>query len=205
MPTTTTPSTELAKLEKARDKAHAPVRELKRKRRNWDTETEARRYQLTARRHAHPAEFEGAGKPKQGTEAAKLELEIKKRMAEPNPFQADFDAAVAEFHARDTEVEQFKLHHVRDRLGEVETSARRSVEDIVEAAEALRVALDSYRGDIEEARAVLIDTPGLDARYLGHEPRIGEWTRVASDIVETEILLPGLTPTGEQKVDEHAA
>jgi hypothetical protein len=52
-------------------------------------------------------------------------------------------------------------------------------------------------------RDVIIDTPGLDGRDAGHDPRPSEWRLLARGVLEGEIATPGLTEVGAAKTASH--
>ncbi len=202
--TKTTVATELAKLEQAREKAHAEVRKAKRKIDDWNAETEAKRGELTERQHSAPEEVEGVDKRvKPGTYAAKLSAEIRKRLAAENPHQGDHDAAVAEFHRHDEALTEFKRARVHDRLAQLDADHAAGAELIRSGFESLRRGAELIRVNVEEARAIVTDTPGLERGsepHLAFDPRVNDWYALACGEQDTEIAKPGLTPVALEKL-----
>jgi hypothetical protein len=199
---TKTPSAHLAKLQEARDKAHVPVLEARRKLNAYDAETEAKRGTLTALVRTNPEEFEGpTHTPREGTEAAQLAAEVRQRRSQPNPHQDEYEKAQAEFLRRDQELQDWLRRNVRARIEEVQADAREAVDQIREGFEALRSGSDRYRVAIEEVRSIVISTPGMDGQDYGHDPRPDDWRRLAEDALDGEIVLPQLSPMGNYKAD----
>jgi hypothetical protein len=218
--TKTRASTELRKLEDARTKAHAKTLDLKAKASAWGEQTEAMRAELTRMGMTDQDQFTdlqhlrdtGVGTvgvtPRPGTRAAELEAEIKKRIAGPNPFDADHLKARGEFHAADEAVSEFKIARCTDRLDELEPEFQAAEDSIRQAAADLLRASEEYKANVEQARAVIGDTPILDRPAahdppLNFDPRPAEWSAIARDILDTEIVKPGLTPTAAWKLENH--
>ena len=128
---------------KPETRPHVPVAELKRKRDAWNAETESLRFALSHRTQTHPEDFEGPNKvPKDGTEAETIADTIRRRMRGENPHQAELDAATAIFHARDVEKSNnSSARTCASGLRNCGPSARTAAEQIVSAAEALRIGL----------------------------------------------------------------
>jgi hypothetical protein len=55
-----TASGELRKLEQKRERAYAPLQDVKRAREAWDAETERLRGEYTQDRHIHPEQYQGS-------------------------------------------------------------------------------------------------------------------------------------------------
>lgn len=205
--TTATPSkpksasAELKRLDLISQKARAIARAARDKRDAWDRETEALGYQLTAHLEAHPDEASGAQRLIQpDTEAARIEAEIKRRKREPNPRQAEYEAARDSFHAKDLVVQQFKKERVLDRVAELERDAATADERIRKGFELLCQGCEAFAAVAEATRAIVIDTPGLDGRAVDLDGRPIEWNRLAREALESEIAQPGLTFNAKQKV-----
>lgn len=51
----------------------------------------------------------------------------------------------------------------------------------------------------ERVKAVILDTPGLRRRpqVEGHDGRLYDWLALFEDMVDAEVLKPGLSPVGE--------
>lgn len=205
MPTTTnTPSAELRKLQDTRDKAHAKAREARAERDGWNEETERLRHEFSARCQAHPDEVEGpTQRPKPGTQAARLQGEIKARMAGDNPHEQAYSAALEHFHGFDRQVEQFKVERVRDRLAEFDPDAEAAVAALREAFEAQLEACEQYRAVVDRVHAVVTDTPGFVRKQGTYriDPRPAEWALQARQALESDVVKPGLSPVAEARLD----
>jgi hypothetical protein len=198
-----TVSSELRTLERQREAAYAELQKVKRERGAFDAETEAKRAVLTQRRHSHPEEFEGADQAvKPDTNAAALRDEIRERMAAPNPHQAEYDDALAGFHAEDGKVQAFRRERVGDRLAELEPDHEQAAAAIKEGFELLRRGLELERVVVEEFGAIVGDTPGLQRKpgLWGYDGRLDNWYRVTLDALGSDIGGPALTPAGEARI-----
>ena len=200
-------TTELAKLEADRTKAHAETKEAKARSEAWDQETEAKRAELSqlisTRDGATGRVVVGAPQP--GSAAAKLDAEIRDRLRTGNPHQAEHAQARGEFHQADRAVREFKLEHVHDRLAELDPEVDAAIEGIRSAAAALAEACQDYRATVETTRVVIVDTPGLDREkpnetHQTFDPNVASWGEVAAGIRDAEIIRPGLTPIAAWKV-----
>jgi hypothetical protein len=195
-----TVSAQLRKLQGARDKAQAKVNKARREVSEWDAATEAMRAELTLRSETHAAEFEGPQRlPKKGTEAAKLAAHIKKRLREPNPYQAGYEKALGPYLAADRALSEFKRARLHDRLAELEPHHEKAVATIREGLELLKRGCEQYRVGVHGVRAITTDTPGLERRQgmYRFDPGPGAWERLASEALDREILRPGVSEEGE--------
>jgi hypothetical protein len=197
-------SAELERLQSDRDQAHAKVREARQKVEAHDAETEAMRAALTHRGHTHPEELEpGDKRPRKGTEAAKQAAAIRKRRAEPNPHQPEYDATLAEFHAADTLCQEFRRRHVADLLAELDpefAEIEAEWRDVLEREVRLN---ERYQGLVSTARDIVIATPGLTGQHVGWDPRPNEKAREARRGLDSELAKPGLTPSAEAKLADY--
>lgn len=182
MTVTTTASAELRKLQKARDTAHAELKELESKLIGWDTE----------------------GLPP-GTVGFQADLHGTRRERKhgPNPHREQFEAARATYLEHDVALQAFKRTSAADRIAEV-TEALDSVA-VREAWERLREEVEHHRLTVEGVRSIIFDTPGIDGQALGFDGRIEEWASYAEGALrgldEGELIKPGLTPAAEVKLD----
>lgn len=201
---TASPTSELLKLERARENAYAPVAELKRQRQEHEDETQAMRVALSARTQRYPEEVVGENKvPKEGTETAKLAAEIRARMSTENPYEQDFRTAQAKFHEADEALTQFKLKNIRPRVEEGREDCVPAIETIQKGFELVKRGCAEYLVGLESSVAVAHDTSVLDGRDVGHDPRVHDWFKQAQAVLESEIILPQLTELGEWKADQH--
>ena len=205
---TKTASAELARLEQRREKTHAAVQKIKRDRNAYDDETQQRRAELGARQSSHPEEFEGAQKKvKPDTGSAELQAEIRRRMSEDNPHHADYEQALAEFHAADSAVTAFRNAHVQELIAEGDPDADHAIDAIRAPGEQLLDACNQYRGRTNGVRSVVSTTPAL-ARKPGmftEDPRVEQWARMANEIVDADIAKPGLSETAAQRLSDLGA
>ena len=205
MPTTTnTPSAELRKLQDTCDAAHAKAREARADRDGWNEETERLRHEYSAHCDSHPEEVEGAEqRVKPDTKAAQLQQEIKARMAGDNPHEQAYSAALEHFHGFDRQVERFKVERVRDRLAEFDPEAAVAVAALREAYEAQLEACEQYRAVVDRVHAVVTDTPGLVRKQGTYaiDPRPAEWALQARQVLESDVIKPGLSPVAEALLD----
>src|SRR5215204_4211000 len=176
--TKTTPSAELAQLEREWEKTYAALQGAKRERDSYDAETQQLRADMGARQSSHPEEFEGAEKRvKPDTVAAELQTHIRQRMSEENPHHHDYEDARDTFHAADTAVQGFRNRNVHDLLAEREPEADHAIDTIRAGAELLATGLNEYRGELNQQRSVIGSTPVL-ARQPGmfsEDGRIDRW------------------------------
>jgi hypothetical protein len=200
-----TPSSELARLQQVRDKAHAKVREAKRQLEDYAAETERMRADYGQHQPQHPEQYDANSLPKPDTEAARMRAEISKRM-NLNPHRADYDAAIKPFHEADVALQDFQRTRVRDRIEEVTGEVDGAT--VREAWENLRDVLGAYRVELEEVKGIIASTPGLDGQAVGHDARVDEWYDFAlgalNSLEQGEIAPAGLSPQGEYKADKHA-
>lgn len=88
---------------------------------------------------------------------------------------------------------------MRDRIEEV--SENDALEKIRDGLRLLVEGGELYAHEIAAVRDIVIDTPTLNGQHVGHDPRPDQWRRMAVEALDSEIARPGLTPTGEAKVD----
>lgn len=205
-PTKRTPSAELAKLQAARDKAHAKVRETRQARDEWDAETRQLQAEYTAHRHANPDDYFGGDfRPKPGSEAERQALAIRKRLTNGNPVLEDYEAALAPVRELDRLLETFKRERVRSRIEEALVD-RESPDKARKAIGQLLAWLSSEQQAIEAVRAVVQDTPTLQRQRqhtLSFDSRVGEWENLLGgmlEAIEEGIATPGLTAFAEDRV-----
>jgi chromosome segregation ATPase len=197
-------SAELEALQKTRDKLHAKVREAFSRRRDWDEETERMKARLSGLVNTHPEQVEGIEKRvRPGTEAAKLRDQIKDQMRSENPHQGAYEEAFAPYQEADLALQRFKVTRLDDRLAELEPDANRAIDRLRGAFGLLVEACEEYGEAVLRVRDLVIDTPGLDGQHYGFDPRPEEWRRQAQEAMESEILKPGLAPTGAAKAASH--
>lgn len=200
-------SAELAKLERKRDDLHTKAQAAKRQVNDWDAATEALRAELTARCHTHPDEVAGEQlRPRPGTEAARLEAEVRERMAADNPHIGDFEEARGAFTQADAELQRFQQTRLRDLLAELEPEHAVLADRFRDGLRALVEVGDAYAALAATARALVTQTPGLDGSAVYEDPRPLEWrARAAAALDEDELLAPGLTPVGSYELDRIVA
>jgi hypothetical protein len=198
------PSTELKRLEKARDEAHSKAREAKLEVEEWDEETKAMRAEGTHHTHLYPEQYEGAEKrPKPGTDAAKLAATIRKRIESQNPHEAAYLEARDVFHRHDEAVERFKVERVQDRIAEAIADRSAAYERARDAFEALLEAADELVTVDERVRAVVVGTPGLSGQDWAHDGRPREWLGLARAGLDAQLENPGLAPWSEAKLSRY--
>lgn len=199
-------STELAKLERRRDDLHAKAQAAKRQVNDWDAATEALRAELTARCHTHPDEVAGEQlRPRPGTEAARLEAEVRERMDGANPHIGEHLAAREKFLAADAALQRFRQERLRDLLAEADADFEALSEDYRAALRTLVEVGAAYGALVDRARELILATPGLDGQALSYDPTPGEWAARASRAIEDEIFQPGLTGVASWELDQHIA
>lgn len=198
---TKTISGELIRRSKARDEAHAKTRAARDRRNAWEQETENLRAELTVYCREHPWETEGPTQiPKEGTKAAKLRDALRARISKGNPHEAEYAEERDAFHGLDQALQDFKRRRVRDRTDELDTE--RAEELIHEGWNLVREGCRLYQGVAEQARAIVIDTPGLTGQHYGYDPRPLEWLKVADAAVEAledGLHRPGLSPYAAER------
>jgi hypothetical protein len=187
----TSVSAELARRQKSRDAAHARAKDARAKHEAFEDETRALRSRVV-----------GGGPPGQDIDA---EI-VKARLASPNPHDQDLQAAVAEFHRLDEQLQAWKLQHVEDRFAESDTDAGAAEQGIRDAFAGLAAACGAYHAVAERRRAIIADTPLISRGKhpsLGYDGRIDDWHRLAVEAQDTEILHPGLTQYAQARLAEH--
>jgi hypothetical protein len=139
---------------------------------------------------------------KPDTASAELSARIRQRMSDPNPHQSDYEEAKVEFHEADSAVAAFRNTHVHDLIAERDPEADHATDALRAAGEQLLSACNQYRGVENGVRSVASSTPAL-ARKPGmtaEGPRVDQWARIATEIIESDIAKPGLSEAGAQRV-----
>jgi len=192
----------LTELEDERDREHQKARDKKREASAWNDQTEALRGEFTAHRHAYPEEYDKRNRPIESTKAAKLQEKVRKRMAETNPYDAEVNAAVRDFHRSGNLANQFRLSNWDAIVAEFPPD----VEDItiraLAAFEMLAGAMGDYELLEERTRDFILDTPGLNGRALTSDPRVAEWAKLAAAALEEPLTRPRLTEKGRYRLDQ---
>jgi hypothetical protein len=179
---TTSVTEEQAKLTATREETFAELQTVKRTSAGRDRQTEAMRGEATARRHEYPEEHTGEQfKPKPGTDSAKLSAEIKKRMAEPNPHQQDFDKAAAKYRAAELAERGFRAKYFEQILEELGPDHEDLDADMAEAWERIEYLAGLELERLERVRAQVNATPGIDGQNNPFDARASDWSRYASD------------------------
>jgi hypothetical protein len=199
MPTTKTktPSAELDKLQRARDKAYADLQAVKRDRALWEDETEALRGSYTLLVRSRPEDHrDAAGNPKPGTPSAAEQHKLKKRIAGGNPHEDHFQSAKADFHAAAEKLNEFLTSRLPDLLGELEPAFDAIETKRVEAFELLSEVASEYGALEAKAREWIIRSPRLNGQALRSDPRPAQWAKLADENLESPLTAPGLTDVG---------
>lgn len=203
---TKSPADTLRKLRRAHDETRVTVAGLKQERNAYETESKALRLQLSARGKEFPEEFDKAGKPIEGTEAATLKEEITVRF--PNgiydirwPDQDKLDQAVKEAHAAEHASRNFQVLNFDALTAELAEPARQALDRIEEAFQTIAAEANNYRESQEAVRELIIDTPTLDGRDLAFDARVQEWGDTARSMTAEDALAPRLSDAGRNKLD----
>ncbi len=198
---TAPPSTELRKLEQARERAYTDLQKVKRELGAYDDETDELKRRYTEHGRTHPEQLaDRAGNPKPDTEAAKLQATVKGRQ---NPHVEAFESLKAKFHAADAAVQEFRRARVGDLLAERHPTFERSIAKIRDGFALVREGCDEYGRELVEAQSVVAETPGLSAREFSFDTRPEQWRRDAdAALTDDDILLPRLTELGAWKVNQ---
>lgn len=201
----TSPIAQLAKLERERDELHAIVREAQRKRDAWDAETRAMQAACTQHRLDYPEQYAGGDmRPRPDTEAHKLATKTRARLAErANPHLPEYEAAVVDFQAASQVEQDFRHDRVDDLMAELHPEVDAAVAEMREGWELVRRGAARYRAGRENARSVVIGTPGLDGQDFGYDPTPDAWHDFARDALEHEIVKPCLSELGRWKLAQH--
>lgn len=198
-------SAELAPLEAKRDELHAAARAARRKRADYDAETERLRTEYTQDRHEHPDQYHGVDfKPRPGTEAAEVGAAIRERMR-TNPHTDEYEQARAEFNQADAAVQRFRRERIHDLIAEKYPQADGAIDTICRGFETVAEGCEQYAAALAEVRGILTATPGLIGvpDVLAFDPRTEEWARDAAEVLAGEFIRPGLTPMGDWRVNLH--
>ena len=196
-----TTTEQLEQLEAKRAKAHAATRAARDERDAWDEETERLRSELTIRSKAHPEELQSGGKPKEGTEAAKLREALLERIAAATPALRSTRPRRRSSTTSMSFVTRWKRDRVQGRIEEA--LALRDTSPIREAAQALIEACKEELAIHETARSICIDTPTLNAQALVKDDRVQEWHHFAVGIVaavDEGLVRPGITSEAAHRV-----
>lgn len=192
----------LEDLTKERHEAHEKVQILKRRRNEYNEETESMRADLTARRTTHPWEHETDGTTvKPDTETAELVDQVKARMAAPYPKQDELDEAITVFHAADEAAVKFRVDNCHGLIAE---AAPDGIADrLVDAWQTIRECSEMYLDGMQRVAKITIDLPGgMDTRDVSFDMRARRWIEISEDAVENPPFDPRLTENGEIKLDK---
>jgi hypothetical protein len=194
----TSPSAELARLDQVLDEMHVEVLKARRVRDEWDQETQQLRAELGARRETHQEEFVGAQfHPRAGTEAERLHLQIKQRLAEVNPFEDAYGSSRAAFAEADEELQTFLRARIADLIAERDGEVDGALGQIRAGFEKVLSGCIDYRAAAEDAQLLAARVPGLQRipNMTGSDGQVEQWEAVARGAVEAEVGKPGLTAT----------
>jgi hypothetical protein len=201
-------SVELTALQRKTNAARAKAAKARARRDEWYQQTESLRAELTARRATHREEFseEINAKPLPGTEADRLRAEIVKRQRGENPHQARLDEAQAEFTEASVALDRFKRERVHDRIAEVVADHPALVAELREVRKRELEVLNKMIERVDEVRAVVTDTPGLQRRpgMWGHDPRLYDWRQGVEEALESEVIPPCISPAAEARLERFA-
>jgi hypothetical protein len=197
--TTATPkrrsaSAELAKLIRKQEESREKLSAIKRKRNDFEAETEAMRAAYGSHRLEHPEQYEGGERrPKPGSEAAKIGEEIRRRMEEDNPFEHDYGVALAAFHSADEALVSFRRTHLLDLFDDLDPGFHEAEAAIRTGLESLLAGSEKYAALVEEVLALVVAAPIVSGKDVTLDPRPGQWAQLAREALDGGINKPGIT------------
>lgn len=193
---TKAPSDELAKLQRKRDAAHVRVRDIRAEFNAWCDELPTLRAQLDVL-------------APDSAEATKLQSEVAARVeatwhgaGAPSPYRDDYAAAQSEFTELDAELQAFRREHCRELIAQRTEEAQAAIERMREGWALVAAGAAEFSAIATTVQTIASVTPGLerDPHVTGNDPRPAEWARQAAEILDGEIVPPGLTPKGEWRL-----
>lgn len=188
--TTKSVSAALAKREQKAAKARAEARDKRQAKEAYEAEV-------------HDLRARYASLDPNSAEARDIGEEIKareqSRIHNTGPLADAYEAAKAPYMAAGTALETYKQEHCLDRLAEVTAGHDELQEDLRQAARQGLAVVRALLDEKERVKAVILDTPGLRRRpqVEGHDGRLYDWLALFEDMVDAEVLKPGLSPVGE--------
>lgn len=189
----TTVNAELAKLEQAHAKAHAKVCEARDKKNAWEAEVPG----LQAR---------CASLDPTSTEAEAIKQEINARIQSvyhgAGSLRAEYAAAFAPYAELDEQLEQFRRDRCRDRIAEKVVEVDEAIEKLREGWRLIAEGAAHYQLVANAVQHIANETPGLRRKphMVGLDTRPAEWALRASDVIDGDIVRPGLTAYGEAEL-----
>lgn len=201
---TTTPKTAIKQLEaltEKREAAQTEVRKLKRGRDEYNNTTEAMRGALTSRRTSHSWEFEADGHTaKPDTETAELHEEVKARMGEPFPGEADLAKAIGEYQDAERAEHRFKLENMDALTAELTAPATAAVAQIEQGHHLIVEGTANYRAGAEALRSLIVGTPPLDGQALALDAAVDEWGKRSRAALDYQVMTPRVTDAGNYAI-----
>lgn len=205
MPTATMSTTDrLAQLVSAREKARDALDAEQHKRATYEAETRAQQAALSVHHQTHPKQYEQAGAPLPGTEAAKLSTAFKERMggqgllaAAPYPHSDKLDEQLAGFHRADAECETFRAEALPELIAEVVDPGLPA--EIEQALREVVDLCDRYRQSADRVRTVAVEA-NLSGQHVGSDERVGRLRETALRFGD-EVTQPGLTELGHHRLE----
>lgn len=200
---TSTATAQLQKLKAQHEKQYAKLMEVRRRRDAFNEETENLRAAHTVRPHTFPEEYEGGRNPlpKPGTDAKKIEDELKQRLAH-NPIDGEFSVALGIKQAAEIAERNYRAFNV-ERLIE-EATPLADNDELTGAWAVIAEHVDRYRRQLKDATDILIDLPMFEGKDMAHDGRIDTWADVAADALDRPVFRPRIADGAGWKVDELA-
>jgi hypothetical protein len=150
-----------------------------------------------ARRDTHPDEFTGVQyDPLPDTDTERLYLEVKQRLAQPNPHEDDYAQAVAARNDVGERLEEFLRSNIEALLAERDDEARAAAEGMVECLERLGEHAATYMGIHAWGQALAARVSGLRNKpnMVRFDLRVEQWAAVAKGAASPiDVDLPGLS------------
>lgn len=196
----------LEKFTKARQARQITIAGIKREREAYETETQALQLELSARHASHPEEFDRDGNiPLPDTQSDKLSKEIKGRREGPNPVQEKLDAAIDAFHAAERAEHEFRTTNYEQLVAECQEPAAEAATRIYEAFQTIADEASQYRSSEAHIMELVRNTPQLTGQHVKVDERVAQWERQAREILDTDLILPGITNIGQDYLAQQRA
>lgn len=188
MPTTTKPSTELAKLVKESKASHAALAAANDEKNAYIEEVRALFQDPKSDPEKVKALTGGSPFPDQW----------------PYPKQAELDKLKASFHAAAEAEEVFRRENIGALLEEQRPEFEEAKAQIEEAFQALADGTRTYRHVFETAVAYVRDTGGINSQHIAEDRRPAEWHEIArvtlAALEQNPLELPVLNELGNWKL-----